>query len=959
MARRKQRLLSDGSDSGSGDDTGSDIDFDSQEDEDSRAERRLFERRQRKRPRTGGSGKEASWQGIFGEGDSDMGRRAGGGIGSRQGASKGTGSRSDWTKYVLTTLDLADSGRAPAFVSGQNRGMAAASEDKEEETKSVEDDPDDGEETNDNSDDSDDLGNTDSNDNSSPPTPRVRELEDEDGQDAPRGMGYGGLGSMRKMLQAEGLPSSTASSRTPNPPSAEQPSAFGRRAAAFHDNVSKLAGSGRSNFQSSRSSTPTPAAPKPADLSKADQAHLSKVSGTFGANMLRKFGWTPGKGLGAGEDGRAVPIAVGMLNRGEGIKSGIRTEDSKREARRKGDIEDDVATAERKKPKGSGKKLAASDGWKKHKHVKVKVEHKTYEQLIAEDDTTRAGVGLVLDARGGELKAVESLSELSISGWTPTSDVGQLPELRHNLRLILDITKGDVGNLVKEGKSVDERRRWTIREEERFRAKQDDAAENLRRLQRVHSLVSEIASISERTAKSDVASLEPLVEPFNRLLSEFKDEYSRLSLDDVVVGAIDLVLKPTLSSWQPFDVSSDALLSSLKPWRKALKISTEAAGNPSDADREMTAWESLLWYRWLPKVRSTINNEWSPTDAWPAVHLVESWESLLPVFIRDNVLSQLVVPKVMAAIESWTGRGKGQVSLAAMVFPWLPLLGDRHGEVLEEGKRRIRSLLRRWKPADGFPAELPRWRTDIFSPREWDSLIAEHVLGKLGSVLRDLVINPRDQDMTAVLTDVMPWHSLIRLSNFTRLFELEFFPKWLNVLYLWLVHPGYNGEEVAQWFEMWKRAFPAEVLSHKAIAHGFDTGVRLMGEALALGASAPKDLQRPVYSPLSRPAKSSVGTPTMASGSTAAHRNSARHDDDITFRNITEDYISSNDLLMVPLGKSHSTTGKPLFRVGKSIDGKGGVTIYVGEDAVFAQAENGDFRAVALDDVVRRAGGGT
>lgn len=97
MTRRKQKILSDGSDSESEGDNGSDIDFDSQEDEDSRAERRLFERRQRKRPRTGRSGKEAAWEGIFGEGDNGSGRRPGGGIGSRQGAAKG-GSRTDWTK---------------------------------------------------------------------------------------------------------------------------------------------------------------------------------------------------------------------------------------------------------------------------------------------------------------------------------------------------------------------------------------------------------------------------------------------------------------------------------------------------------------------------------------------------------------------------------------------------------------------------------------------------------------------------------------------------------------------------------------------------------------------------------------------------------------------------------------------------------------------------------------------
>jgi tuftelin-interacting protein 11 len=51
----------------------------------------------------------------------------------------------------------------------------------------------------------------------------------------------------------------------------------------------------------------------------------------------------------------------------------------------------------------------------------------------------------------------------------------RLPELRHNLRLVVDVSKGDVDALAREGKSVNERRRWTLREEELSRKKVDNA----------------------------------------------------------------------------------------------------------------------------------------------------------------------------------------------------------------------------------------------------------------------------------------------------------------------------------------------------------------------------------------------------------------------------------------------------------------------------------------------------
>lgn len=150
-----------------------------------------------------------------------------------------------------------------------------------------------------------------------------------------------------------------------------------------------------------------------AQLTASEKAHFSKIQSSFGARLLAKQGWEVGKGLGVQENGRAVPIEVGKVLRGQGIQRGIRTEDSKREARRQGvtfsDDEDDEAPRRRrhreKGPKMHKEKNEEDQGWKRQKKVKVKVQHKTYEQLLAEagDAVPAAGIGLVLDARGGEV----------------------------------------------------------------------------------------------------------------------------------------------------------------------------------------------------------------------------------------------------------------------------------------------------------------------------------------------------------------------------------------------------------------------------------------------------------------------------------------------------------------------------------------------------------------------------
>lgn len=225
------------------------------------------------------------------------------------------------------------------------------------------------------------------------------------GSSTPRG----GLGS------GNAPPKSMAGTSTPTTTN-DAPSVFGRTlpsAAESSSSTTSAAPRAQRSF-ATRASAPAPSTPTP--LTSVEAAHFRKIENDYGAKLLSKLGWAPGKGLGLNEDGRAVPVAAGKVLRGQGITSGVRTEDSKREARRKGEIVSDSEDEEeeRRKARGrSGKGKGKAPGqkqeqgepsWKKSRKVKVKVEHKTYEQIVAEaSDQAASGVGLVLDARSGEV----------------------------------------------------------------------------------------------------------------------------------------------------------------------------------------------------------------------------------------------------------------------------------------------------------------------------------------------------------------------------------------------------------------------------------------------------------------------------------------------------------------------------------------------------------------------------
>jgi len=253
-----------------------------------------------------------------------------------------------------------------------------------------------------------------------PPTVDVPEPE----AAKPKGGGRGGIGSASRArggigsasrIDANGDRSSTPSTElkggigsskaAPNPieedvPDPEVPSPFGRRPVVTQPPQSSF--KGRPTAQTAAK------APK---LTANDAAYFRNIESTFGARMLANLGWKAGEGLGVNRDGRAVPIEAGKIMKGKGIQAGVRTEDSKREARRRGELvsddEDEQPTRRgRRGPqaKPSRARQEPEQSWKKQRKVKVKVEHKTYEQLLAEaGDTSVTGIGLVLDARGGDV----------------------------------------------------------------------------------------------------------------------------------------------------------------------------------------------------------------------------------------------------------------------------------------------------------------------------------------------------------------------------------------------------------------------------------------------------------------------------------------------------------------------------------------------------------------------------
>ncbi|KAI9062556.1 TFP11-domain-containing protein [Trametes sanguinea] len=951
MARRKRQLLEDDDDSSSVSDVDDTIDFDDN-DPDARAERELFENPY-KRKRRRKNGKEDAIYGIFGSDDEDD-----------------TPERPRGKSRT----------KAPAFVS--SGAKATLDEDVPMEDRNASE----GEAAS--ADEADDGGSEASDTElSKPASPRVREEEDE--EDAqPRfgglglGAGKGGIGSSKGGIGSSrgGIGSSKAgigsgaastsfqrggigSARPPAPESSPSPSP----APALSEEFPTAFGASRpqrSFVRRAETSTGTSRSGTP--LTATERQHFAKISGTFGARMLEKMGWQAGKGLGTTGEGIVTPVESKLRPKGMGLAfKGFKekTEQSKAEARRRGEIvsddEEESKAAARKARKGAKAQAEKAEAWKKPKKTRTRVEHKTYEEIIAEAgrEAPQAGLGQIIDATGATPREVSSLADVSMASWTPTTDPMRLPEIRHNLRLITESCRTDLDGLAREARALEERKKWIRAEDERLRKQVDEEAELIARLQQMNLVVDEINTQSREAASTYEVSLDPFNASFDKLLGQYAKEFDRYRLDEVVVAAIAPVVRRMLASWHPLE-DPTAFTANFRAWRRALKMaapeekpqqqvqvygSSTVISTAAVEDKPMTPYESLLWNTWLPRVRSALNNEWAPEDPLPAVRLYEAWSPFLPPFIRDNFFDQLVLPKLHKAVGDWNPR-KSKVSLQKLVFPWLPHVGLRLEDVLGDARRKVKSVLRAWTVSDAIPEDLGAWR-EVFDVGDWDTMLLKYVVPKLGSRLRDdFRINPRQQDMQP-LQDVMSWEQLLRPSILSQILETEFFPKWLDVLHIWLIQPNASFEEVSRWYSEWKGRFSENVQNMPGVAQGFTRGLQLMNKAIELGPEAATRLPRPEHRP-------ATTTPTPAQKPKEKVRPSRTQE--ITFRSIVEEYAASHNLLFIPTGRADERSRMPLYRVSQSVDGKGGILVYILDDAVWA-SEDGEYRAITLETMVLRA----
>ncbi|KPM11928.1 tuftelin-interacting protein 11-like protein [Sarcoptes scabiei] len=628
-----------------------------------------------------------------------------------------------------------------------------------------------------------------------------------------------------------------------------------------------------------------------------------------GSKLLQKMGYQPGKGLGKNLQGIIEPIEAKKRPGAGSI--GLYGPEASRKPR-KGNDEESMETKEVDREN-------TKQNWKKNQKEKIKkieIYNKSTEDIIAEsvkkswnnENTDLIGVKII-DMTGPEQRVLSGLTQLHQSKpekpksdyeITPFNRRFDIPELKKNIeRLVLLSEK----NLVKLKRNHDRNQR-TI---EDFHDERERLRELLKTLQEqlfiLESLSNFVESIEEDLNDAKKLSFEKTLNKFETLLTEdFKQKIKSIKLDHLILCAFGQILANELRTWHP--------LKSLVNRSKTFEI--------------------LLWEHWNPIVCRNLQCWHSIKNYDPIISFLIQWQPLIPKWMFEYFIVNALIPKLHAEVDEWNPL-TDVVPVHSWIHPWLPLIAinDEYNglfePIYETIRKKLANALTKWHPSDSSARLILEPWINVFTDSSLQTFLDVNIVPKLEKIMQTFVINPSQQSLNE-WNWVSSWISIVSFNTIVSILERHFFPKWLNVLYVWLGSGSANFNEISSWYQGWKTLMGDRMINHPTIKEFLRKALIMMDHAVNLNTGL-QDFQS-YYNPRGQTMSKSFNE-TKTTDVSINRQPIDSSEEKINFRQMIEMKAQEQGILFLPI-VNRFESGHQVFKFGPYL-------IYIDNQVIFQQ----------------------
>ncbi|CAG9826035.1 unnamed protein product [Diabrotica balteata] len=565
--------------------------------------------------------------------------------------------------------------------------------------------------------------------------------------------------------------------------------------------------------------------------------HWEKHTKGIGAKLLLQMGFQPGKGLGKDLQGISAPVEA-HLRKGRGAIGAygpekpasvpkLKDKDMKMEI----DIDKDE--------KGESKWKKADSLTKKSRYYYRSVDDViekgkrpgAYRHLGNSSELSKVKVIDMTGPQQRVLSGYHALSGLKAPpGVEHYEDVVHkkcsnftLPEIQHNLDLLVDLCEQDIIRIDRSSR-LNEDKIVALEQEERLLRevlnKEDELMENI---QEVISVVDKLMDSTQTYSLGQIASI------FKELQDKHSEEYTMYELGELAPGLIGPLITSALANWNPLSQPHQHV-DVFNQWQDIL--TSQHRGNLEGNKMGIQPYDSFIWHTWMPVMRTCVSS-WNPRDCDPLITLLETWKPVLPQWILENVLSQLIMPKILKEVNEWNPL-TDTTPIHVWIHPWIPLLDDKlQSTIYPVIQEKLGSALENWHPSDrSAKLMLQPWQR-VLSKGNFVAFLLKHIVPKLQICMQSFTINPHQQHLDSWHW-VMDWNDMLSVGNMTLILDKFFFPRWLQTLAMWLNHnPNYN--QVTEWYSGWKRMLSDELFSQPTIKEHFHKALEMMNRAVNIG----------------------------------------------------------------------------------------------------------------------------